>query len=424
MNTTSWLSFWQLGLIGLLTSAGINAFTWRTLAQTTPSNIQPDATLGAESSRIVPNFQGLRVEVIQGGATRGINLFHSLREFNVSEGRGAYFFSPGADIQNILARVTGANRSEILGTLGTFGNSQPNLFLINPNGILFGQNASLDVQGSFIGTTANGVKFGNQGEFSATNPEPVPLLTINPSALFVNQINKSAAIQNNSVAYAGRDPAGFDAFGLRVPDGKSLLLVGGNVIMDGGELNAFGGRVELGGLAAPGSVNLFFNGDNLSLKFPENVTRASVSLTNQASVYVLAAGGGDIAVNARNVEILGGSFLSAGIGRGLGTSETVAGNITLNAMGEIKIADFGRVVNNVRPGAKGNGGNITIDADSFLLRDGAQLAALTSGQGNAGNVTVNAKNAVSLADNAILSSVEAGGVGKGGNINICEGVLC
>jgi filamentous hemagglutinin family protein len=424
MKTTHWLSCWQLGLIGLLTSAGINAFTCRTLAQTTPSNIKPDATLGAESSQILQNqsFRGLRIEEIRGGATRGINLFHSFLEFNVSEGRGAYFLSPSADIQNIFARVTGANRSEILGRLGTSGNSQANLYLINPNGIIFGKNASLDVQGSFVGTTANGVQFGNLGNFSATNPQEVPLLTINPSALFVNQINKSAAIQNNSVARTGTDPAGFNAYGLRVPDGKSLLLVGDNVTMDGGQLNAYGGRVELGGLAAAGSVNLLVNGDRLSLKFPENVTRADVSLTNQAGVYVTDAGGGDIAINARNINILGGSELFAGIAGGFGTPKTVAGDITLNGTGDINVSRSG-IVNVVEPGAIGNGGNITIDSGSFSLRDGAVLIASTLGQGNAGNVTVIAKDAVSLANARIFSTVEREGVGKGGNIDINAATL-
>jgi filamentous hemagglutinin family protein len=91
------------------------------------------------------------VEAIGGGAQRGQNLFHSFQEFNVSEARGAFFFSPDAAIQNILARVTGGNRSEILGVLGTFGNSQPNLFLVNPNGIIFGGNAQLNVGGFVCG---------------------------------------------------------------------------------------------------------------------------------------------------------------------------------------------------------------------------------------------------------------------------------
>ncbi len=181
MKTKRWLGYWQLRFVGLLTSIGVSIFADKVLAQSTPSNIQADDTLGIESSQIIQNFQGQPVEVITGGAIRSINLFHSFREFNVSQGRGAYFFNPNENIQNILTRVTGRNRSEILGTLGTFGNSVPNLFLINPNGIIFGENARLNVQGSFVATTANGVQFGNQGFFSATNPEvPSSLLTINP----------------------------------------------------------------------------------------------------------------------------------------------------------------------------------------------------------------------------------------------------
>jgi large exoprotein involved in heme utilization and adhesion len=96
------------------------------------------------------------------------------------------------------------------------------------------------------------------------------LLTINPNALFFNQIAASP-IQNNSTAPAGSTPGGADAFGLRVPDGNSLLLVGGDIKMDGGGLNAFGGRVELGGLRSAGTVGLNGDGNNLSLSFPNSV---------------------------------------------------------------------------------------------------------------------------------------------------------
>ncbi|MCC5603858.1 two-partner secretion domain-containing protein, partial [Nostoc favosum] len=303
----------------------------------------------------------------------------------------------------------------IIGASGT-----ANLFLINPNGIVFGQNAQLNVGGSFVASTANALQFGNRGFFSATAKNiPSPLLTINPSALLFNQINQNAGIQNSSVAFAGKDPAGLNAFGLRVPDGKSLLLVGGNVSMDGGRLNAFGGRVELGGLAQAATVALGVDGDNLSLKFPDSVARASVSLTNQAAIYVEGAGGGNIAINAKNLEILGGSILSGGIGQGLGTPETIGGDITLNATGSIKVADESLVLNDVRLGSLGNGGNITIDSGSLSLGDRAQLSASTSGQGNAGNVTVRVQDAVTLADSAEISStVGSGGVGKGGNIDI------
>ncbi|MEH2283249.1 MAG: filamentous hemagglutinin N-terminal domain-containing protein [Nostoc sp.] len=390
------------------------------------AQITPDNTLGAEASQLDQNLliNGALGDKINGGATRGSNLFHSFSEFNIQNGQRVYFANP-TGIENILTRVTGKNASNIFGTLGVDGAA--NLFLINPNGILFGQNARLDVQGSFVGTTANGVQFGNQGIFSATNPQAPPLLTIQPSALWFNQLNQGAGIQNNSIASAGIDSSGVSRFGLGVRDGKSLLLVGGNVSLDGGKLFASGGRVELGGLAEPGNINLVFNGDNLSLKFPENVTRAEVSLTNQARVFVEGAGGGNIAINARNIEILGGSVLYAGIAEGLGTPETIAGDITLNATEEIKIAGFGSGINNfVEKGAFGNGGNITIDSGNLSLSDQAGINTITFGVGNAGNVTVRAKNAISLAGNngyGINSIVEFGAVGNSGNIDINAATL-
>ncbi len=388
------------------------------------AQINPDNTLGVESSRVTPNtlINGLPSDQIDGGAQRGSNLFHSFTQFNVNDGQRVFFTNP-LDVKNIFTRVTGGQVSNILGTLGVDGNA--NLFLMNPNGILFGKNASLNVNGSFVATTANGIQFGTLGSFSATNPEvPSSLLTINPSALFFNQINPTASIQNNSIADAGKDPAGIDVLGLRVPDGKSLLLVGGNVSMDGGKLKAYGGRVELGGLTAPGNVNVFFERDNLRLGFPENVNRADVLLTNQAAINVEGAGGGHIAINARNLEVSGRSTFVAGIARGLGTPETVAGDITLNATGEIIVAgSTSRIANAVFLGAKGSGGNITIDTGSLSLRDNAQLVASTLGQGNAGNVTVRAVDAVSLVDSGIFSTVEAGGVGKGGNIDINAATL-
>jgi filamentous hemagglutinin family protein len=131
---------WQLKLICFLGIFGAIASDF----DCAKAQIEPDDSLGSERSVVTPLDPDLPADEIDGGAIRGANLFHSFREFNVTQGRAAYFFSPNPEIQNILARVTGSNRSEILGTIGTFGNSNPNLFLINPNGILFGSRASLD----------------------------------------------------------------------------------------------------------------------------------------------------------------------------------------------------------------------------------------------------------------------------------------
>lgn len=412
----------QFGLAGLLGCLSVSLLTSKTQAQ--QSNIVPDNTLGTESSQVIGNFQGLPIEVITGGATRQINLFHSFQEFNVSEGRGAYFFSPSADIQNILARVTGNKPSEILGRLGTFGNSSPNLFLINPNGIVFGKNASLDVQGSFVGTTANGIQFGNQGVFSATNSQAVPLLTINPSVLLFNQIQAYGGIINQSQAPAGTNLIGQDVTGLRVSDGKSLLLVGGNINIDGGGIHAYGGNVELAGLAAPGNVGLNIAGDNLSLVIPENVKRADVSLSNGAEVNVRGEGGGNIKIQARNVNLAGKSILRAGINTGLGTPNSKGGDITINATGATTLIDESGIANVVQERAFGNAGDINIATETLTLSNSGQINANLYGQGNGGNVNINAQGDISFRNskpgefNGISLKVVEGAIGNGANLTI------
>ncbi|MEQ8462872.1 two-partner secretion domain-containing protein, partial [Coleofasciculus sp. E1-EBD-02] len=118
------------GIGGVLTGCGADAV----------AQITPDTTLGTENSVVTPNvdIQGLPADLIEGGATRGAALFHSFSEFNVGEGLRVYFANP-VGIETIFSRVTGSDVSDILGTLGVDGGAS--LFLLNPNGIIFGENA-------------------------------------------------------------------------------------------------------------------------------------------------------------------------------------------------------------------------------------------------------------------------------------------
>lgn len=376
------------------------------------AQITPDRTL-LNNSRVTTQNN---IRMIEGGTQAGHNLFHSFQEFSVPTGSSAYF-NNAADVQNIISRVTGGLISNINGLIRANGTA--NLFLLNPNGIIFGSLARLNVGGSFVATTANAIKFGNLGFFSASNPEaPSPLLTVNPSALLFNQFSP-APIQNNSVAPAGLDRLE-DIFtlGLRVPDGQSLLLVGGNVSMNNGGLYAFGGRVELGGLTEPGTVELKNDGNGLSLNFPNGVVRGDVSLTRGARVNVTGESGGSIAINAQNIDILGKSTLTGGIASNQGRENSQAGDITLNATETIKVEQGSQIENNVNLDATGNSGNINIIAGSLSLTDGALLRTTTFGQGNAGSVIIDAKDRVSLNRSDIESSVQETDRGKSGDIRI------
>ncbi|GJD17937.1 filamentous haemagglutinin outer membrane protein [Rivularia sp. IAM M-261] len=386
---------------------------------TTPASAQliPDNTLGQEASTVNNStlIKGGNADLVNGGAQRGSNLFHSFTEFSINNGQRVYFANPSG-VQNILTRVTGGNASNILGTLGVDGAA--NLFIINPNGILFGQNASLDIQGSFVGTTANAVKFGNQGIFSATNPETAPLLTIQPSALLFNQINQQASITNQSQAPAGIKPVGENVTGLRVPDGKSLLLVGGNVNIDGSAVRAYGGNIELAGLAAPGNIELNIAGDNLALVMPD-VNRANVLLSNGAELNVRGSNGGNINIYARNLDATGESKIRAGIDKGLGTPSSQGGNIVVNATGTISLSNNSLISNTLRADAFGQSGNVNISTGSLNLKNNSYVDVSTFGNGSAGSAVIQAKDNVNLIrDGGIFSSVEKGAVGNAGNIQI------
>ncbi|MCC5670307.1 S-layer family protein [Nostoc sp. CHAB 5784] len=422
---------WRSGLLGVFGIIAVLAHVIFCFENHALAQIIPDETLDDKSSRITPNvnIKGSVADRIDGGATLGANLFHSFREFNVGDGQRVYFSNP-TGINNILGRVTGNDPSDILGTLGVNGNA--NLFLINPNEIIFGQNARLDVGKSFYVTTANSIKFGELGEFSATNPQlPSSLLTINPSAFFFNLGTNPGSIINQS--RATQTVQGTPTDGLQVPNGQTLLLLGGNVTVDDGRLIARGGRVEIGAVAGTGSVGLNANG---SLSFPDTIQRANVVFKNQASanrsgIDVRSGNGGDVGITAGNIDLYSGSQLRVGIASGLGTLESRGGELIVNATGEVRMTgEDTRMANDIRPNAIGKAGNIQVTARSLVVTNGAQLSASTFGVGDAGNVTITANN-ISLngtrADergvSAIFSRVEQTSSGKGGDVQIFANTL-
>jgi filamentous hemagglutinin family protein len=218
-----------LSQLGRLSLGGLAAISLGGFAAPVSGQIIPDTTLGSEASIASPNrtVRGLPATLIEGGAIRGRNLFQSFREFNVSDGQRVYFANP-VGIDSILSRVTGSNPSRIFGLLGVDGAA--NLFLMNPNGILFGANARLDIAGSFVATTADRLTFENGQTFSARNPEAPPLLTVTLRPNLPYGTN-----YQGNISHAGN---------LAVGTGQTLSLQG-NTVTTQGNLTAPGGTVQV-----------------------------------------------------------------------------------------------------------------------------------------------------------------------------------
>lgn len=422
-SRSKWAGYIRVG------SVALTSCVWLAGGGCAIAEIIPDETWGTEKSVVTPNVDFL----IEAGTRRGFNLFHSFERFDITEGGSVYFDSPQG-IENIFSRVTGNDASEILGTLGVNGGAT--LFLINPNGIIFGDNAFLDVQGSFVATTANGIQFGEQGFFSTTQSEPPsPLLTVNPSAFLFNQITPGR-IESRSIEPVGFNPFGVPLSGLRVPNGQSLLLVGGEILINGqidqsesgvgAGLITLEGRLELAAVAGFGTVGLTVDNNTLSLNVPPEISRGNIALTN--GVFATTAGerGGDTQLWGKQITLTDSSLIaSASLGAGKG------GNLVVNASELVQASGVngGFFTTN---GGTGDGGNITITTPVLQLMDGAVVFTGTVGTGNAGNLVVNASESVQVSGGVIVDGSRRSsglrtdalfGEGNGGDITINTPVL-
>ncbi|MBO9999533.1 MAG: filamentous hemagglutinin N-terminal domain-containing protein, partial [Cyanobacteria bacterium SID2] len=410
------------------------------------------------------------VDRIDGGAIRGENLFHSFQEFNIEEGHTVNFSDPGS-IENILTRVTGNNPSNILGTLGTLGNA--NFFLINPNGIVFGPNAQLNVGGSFLASTANSLVFANGYQFSATNPATPPLLTIDIPLGVQFGTNPGSIVNQSKITE--------NSIGLQGKMGETLGFLGGQIVLEGGEVAVEGGRVEIGSVASFSTVNLTPTDTGYVLNYEDVRDFQDIQLSEASIIDVSGEGSGDLQLQGNRIILTeasgiianttgaqpGGTLFVRGVesvelndsvifsnveldaiergadieietGRlsiddGWVVAQTVgsgdAGNLTVRATESIEV--IGVVPRIQRPSeltavarsnAMGNSGNVLLETPYLLILDGAQVSSASFGEGNAGNLTVRSSNVELIGtteDGEISSSLTASSrSGIGGRLTI------
>jgi filamentous hemagglutinin family protein len=395
------------------------------------STVEAIAPSSATAQSIIPASDGTNTTVtptgnrfdIQDGTRSGANLFHSFQQFGLNSGEIANFIS-NPQIQNILGRVVGGDASVINGLIQvTGGNSH--LFLMNPAGIIFGQNASLNVPASFTATTANGIGF-TEGWFSAVGSNNYQTLVGNPNG-FAFTMSQPGSIVN--------------AANLAVGEGENLSLIGGTVI-NTGSLSAPGGTINIAAVAGDNLVRLTQEGMVLSLEF-EPITDNINQLPTAAGLSPLdlpklltggnATSATGVIVNADGTVSLTGSGIAIPTDRGVtvvsGTLD-VSGNTggTVNVLGD----NVALISANINASGTNGGGTVLIGGDyrgegkvpnadtTFVSRESVINADALS-TGNPGKVIVWADDttrfygnitALGNAGSSVGSFVEVSGKGK------------
>lgn len=306
------------------------------------------------------------------GRTVDNNLFHSFSQFNLVNGDVATFSGP-ANIRNILSRVTGANASSIDGTIRSTIDGA-NLFLMNPHGVIFGQHAQVDVSGAFAVTTADYLKLADGARFVASLGADDSVLSTAPVSAF---------------GFLGSNPGAIsvERSTLSIPSGKSFSMIGGDITVDGGTIQAPGGRINLVSVKSPGEVAL--EAANLGAALPDIsafTQQGEIDLKNSSLANVEGAGGGQVVIRGGKLMVLKSLIIADTTGdvNGQGVDVT-ADQIALDGQGTGNLGIHADTLNGI-----GNGGTITINTGSLDVRNGARISSATGGPADGGNIFVTA----------------------------------
>lgn len=380
----------------------VNTLVLSALYQPTSAEIITDGTVG-DAINLQADTNNTYEISSDLGQTSGNNLFHSFEQFNIETNYIADFSGP-ANIQNIINRVTGPDASNIDGTLRS-SIQGANLYLLNPKGVIFGANASLDITGSFYVSTADYLKFGDNEFFYADAAEQYTFVSAEPSAFGFTSETPAAITVDGSV--------------LSVDDSQTIAMIGGDIALDNGAyLEASDGSIHIASVASSGIVTT--TSDSIEVSGFANL--GDVSLTNSSgAVYnteITTSGGsaGHIVIRSGTLVLDDYSLITADTGRS--GSNTYSESIDIVAATAITLNSQSSITNNVGVFSSANTKGISLTTTNLNLNDGSTVEADTKvvSGGNSGDIVVNAERIALNNDSKIKANTARLSSGNAGDI--------
>jgi filamentous hemagglutinin family protein len=323
-------------------------------------------TAASDGTGTTVNFNA-NVYTIDGGTVAGNNQFHSFSQFDLAAGNSANFLANNANIVNVLGRITNNNPSIINGAIGISGGNTPNLYLMNPAGIVFGGSASLNVSGDFFATTATAIGFGNDNWFNAAGDNNYASLVGNPTQ-FAFDLAATGTIINRAT--------------LAVETGQTVGLISGTVA-NTGTLRAREGTIAIAAVPNSSLVRISQVGNllNLEVNPPRNSQGQILPFTPLDLPELLTTA--NAAGIATNLTLNPNNTVQTNSGSLIPTSP---GSVIIDGTLNVSFANFGNA-----------GGQIAIIGDGATFTNNTNVS-LSSASGQSRGLTIRVNNDIEIQD--------------------------
>ena len=323
---------------------------------------------------IISSHSGTKVQLkektysISSDTVKGKNQFYSFKQFNIHSEEHAIFNDQG--IQHSIARVTGSNYSWINGQLTSHAK---NFYMMNPNGVLIGNQAKLNVSGSLYVTSADFIEFQDGNTYHADLNQSEILTSAPPSAFGFISSKNEGEIRCESTT-------------IDMPENKDIAIIGRKVQLNNTKVNTTGGKVHISAINNSDKIDI-----NEKVSSNANVSDAEISMNEQSSISVKSS-----EQAAGEVWIYGGKFYCNNSKIQSQTNTSKKGKLSIEMAKKITLANQSTIRSSTFGDAES--ALIQLKAKEIKVSEQSSLISESFSKGKSGDILLEASSYINISD--------------------------